>query len=236
MLHALQYASKKGWPLEIRLAALFHDIGKPRTRRWDGTKAGGKGKYTFYGHEVVGARMTTKILSRLKYSNEFNDFVTLLVRYHMFFSDTEQITLSAVRRLIQKVGGENIWRLMDLRDCDRAGMNKKEGPYRLRKFHSMIEEAMRAPTSVGMLKIDGQVLIQELGIAPGPRMGWILHALLEECLVDDVKNNLEYLKNRALELNTLDDVTLRKRGEEGRDALDEKEEGELREIRKKYKV
>lgn len=236
MLHALQFASKKDWPLEIRLAALFHDIGKPRTRRWDGTKAGGKGKYTFYGHEVVGARMTTKILSRLKYSNEVNDFVTLLVRYHMFFSDTEQITLSAVRRLIQRVGSDNIWKLMDLRDCDRAGMNKKEGPYRLRKFHSMIEEAMRAPTSVGMLKIDGQVLIQELGIAHGPRMGWILHALLEECLEDDTKNTLEYLKSRSLILNTLDDEDLRKLGVEGREAKDEREEEELREIRKKYKV
>ena len=67
LLHALQHAADKGWPLEIRLAALFHDIGKPKTRRWDGSKAGGKGKYTFYGHEVVGARMTKGILERMKF-------------------------------------------------------------------------------------------------------------------------------------------------------------------------
>ena len=60
LLHALQHASDKNWPLEIRLTSLFHDIGKPKTRRFDKTKAGGKGKYTFYGHEVIGARMAKR--------------------------------------------------------------------------------------------------------------------------------------------------------------------------------
>lgn len=90
MLHALGHATEKNAPLHIRLAALFHDIGKPRTRRYDKTKD----KYTFYGHEVVGARMVAKIMDRFKFSRETSDLVTKLVRYHMFFSDTEVITLS----------------------------------------------------------------------------------------------------------------------------------------------
>ncbi len=72
LLHALQHAADKNWSLEIRVAALFHDIGKPRTRRYDAMKAGGKGKYTFYGHEVIGARMAKKILERLKFSKKRN--------------------------------------------------------------------------------------------------------------------------------------------------------------------
>ncbi len=236
VLHALGHASEKNWPLHIRLAALFHDIGKPRTRRWDGTKAGGAGKYTFYGHEVVGAHMTKKIMERMKFPKDLTEIVVKLVRYHMFFSDTEAITLSAVRRTIVNIGRENIWDLMEVRECDRVGMKKKEASYRLRKYHAMIEEALRAPTSVGMLKINGEVLIKELGIKPGPRMGWILHALLEECLEDDTKNTVEYLKSRTLELNILEDTELKALGEKGKEKKEEVEEGELKEIRKKHKI
>lgn len=235
MLHALGHAAEKGLALDIRLSALFHDIGKPRTRRWDGTKAGGKGKYTFYGHEVVGARMVRKIMERLKFPGDISQKVEKLVRHHMFFSDTEQITLSAVRRTIVNVGRENIWELMEVRECDRVGMKKKEAPYRLRKYHAMIEEALRAPTSVGMLKIDGATLM-ELGIKPGPRMGWILHALLEECLEDDTKNSADNLKAQALEFNTLTDGELKALGEKGKEKKEEKEEEELAEIRKKHSV
>lgn len=235
MLHALGHAAEKGLALDIRLSALFHDIGKPRTRRWDGTKAGGKGKYTFYGHEVVGAKMVKRIMERLRYPKDLSEKVEKLVRYHMFFSDTEQITLSAVRRTIINVGRENIWELMEVRECDRVGMKKKEAPYRLRKYHAMIEEALRAPTSVGMLKIDGSRLMK-IGIAPGRRMGWILHALLEECLADDVKNTLDYLENRARALEKLSDGELQLLGEKGKERKEETEEAELAQIRKKHFV
>ena len=235
LLHALGQASAKNWPLHIRLAALFHDIGKPRTRRFDATKAGGKGKYTFYGHEVVGARMAAKILERLKFPKDISERVVSLVRYHMFFSDTETITLSAVRRTIVNVGRENIWDLMQIRECDRVGMKKKEAPYRLRKYHAMIEEALRAPTSVGMLKLDGAGL-KALGIAPGPRMGWILHALLDECLEDDTKNNLENLKSRALELDKLSDADLKTLGEADMQTKEEKEEEEVAKLNEKHGV
>ena len=236
VLHALGHASEKKWPLHIRLSALFHDIGKPRTRRWDGTKAGGAGKYTFYGHEVVGAHMTKKIMDRMKFPKDITELVVKFVRYHMFFSDTKTITLSAVRRTIVNVGRENIWELMEVRECDRIGMKKNETSYRLRKYHAMIEEALRAPTSVGMLKINGEVLIKELGIKPGPRMGWILHALLDECLEDDTKNNSDYLKSQTLKLNSLSDSELKELGEKGKDKKEEVEEGELKGIRKKHGV
>ncbi len=243
LLHALQHAADKNWTKDIRLAALFHDIGKPRTRRWDGTKAGGKGKYTFYGHEVIGARMVKKIMEHLKFPKDLSEKVWKLVRYHMFFSDTEQITLSAVRRTIMNVGRENIWDLMKIRECDRVGMKKKEAPYRLRKYHAMIEEALRAPTSVGMLKIDGKTLKDELGIAPGPRMGWILHALLEECLEDPstssgqaTKNNSEYLKSRAHELNKLSDPELKSLGEKAKETKESVEQEEIERLHKKHGV
>ncbi len=125
---------------------------------------------------------------------------------------------------------------MHVRECDRVGMKKKEAPYRLRKYHAMIEEALRAPTSVGMLKIDGKYLIEELHMKPSPRMGWLLHALLEECLEDDSKNNIDYLKDRVIELNMLTDRELKDMGEAGKQAKEEKEGEELEEIRKKHGV
>jgi poly(A) polymerase/tRNA nucleotidyltransferase (CCA-adding enzyme) len=231
LLQALGHATEKNWPLHIRLAALFHDIGKPRSRR-----AGIKKEFTFYGHEVIGARMTAQIMERLKFPKDISEIVVKLVRYHMFFSDTETITLSAVRRTIINIGRENIWDLMNIRECDRVGMKKKEAPYRLRKYHAMIEEALRAPTSVGMLKINGEVLIKELKIKPGPRMGWMLHALLEECLEDDAKNNAEFLKTRVLELDKLSDKELKVLGEKGKEKKEELEEEEIKKLRATHGV
>lgn len=232
LLHALGHAADKGWPLEIRLAALFHDIGKPRTRRYDTAKY----KYTFFGHEVVGARMTKKILERLKFSRETIELVTRLVRYHMFFSDTDVITLSAVRRMIQNVDKEHIWELMQVRECDRVGMKKKEAPIRLRKYHVMIEEALRDPISVSALAIDGNHLMNTLGVKPGPRMGWILHALLEDVLDNPENNTIEILNDRVKQLNMLSDTDLRIKGEEGKHKKEEENEKEIEELQKKHGI
>jgi tRNA nucleotidyltransferase (CCA-adding enzyme) len=236
LLHALGHAGEKDWPLEIRLAALFHDIGKPRTRRWDPTKASGKGKYTFYGHEVIGARMAKVIMERLKYPKKVAELVVKLVRNHMFFSDTEQITLSAVRRVIQKVGKDHIWELMEIRECDRVGMKKKEAPYRLRKYHAMIDEVLRDPISVAALAIDGEVLIKELEMKPSRRMGWILHALLEEVLEDPKRNNLEYLKERALELDKLEEKDLLALGEKAKELKEKLDEEEIAQMHAKHGI
>jgi hypothetical protein len=180
--------------------------------------------------------MTKKILERLKFSKKEIELVEKLVRSHMFFSDTEQITLSAVRRIITKVGAENIWSLMNVRECDRVGMKKKETPYRLRKYFAMIEEALHDPISVSQLKINGGDLIKDAKIAPGPRMGWILNALLEEVLDDPSKNNKGHLLELVQSLNILTDDELRTLGERGKDKKDKLEEEEIEKLHEKHGV
>mgnify|MGYP003525342088 FL=1 len=154
----------------------------------------------------------------------------------MFFSDTEQITLSAVRRVVRNVGVENIWTLMNVRECDRVGMAKVEAPYRLRKYHAMIEQVLRDPISVSQLVVDGNVLMKELGVKAGPRMGWILNSLLEEVLDDPTKNTREYLDRRVGELNELSDEELKKLGEKAKQTKDEAEEKEVVDLHKKHNV
>lgn len=231
LLHACQHAADKDFSFHVKLAALFHDIGKPRTRR-----PGLKKAYTFYGHEVIGARMAQKIMERMKFPKADTDLVVKLVRYHMFFSDTEQITLSAVRRMITNVSRENIWDLMNIRECDRVGMAKTEAPYRLRKYHAMIEQALRDPISVSQLKIDGNYLMNTLHVKPGPRMGWMLHALLEEVLEDSDKNTLEYLVSRVTSLENLTDQELKKLGEKGKQTKDQADEEEIKKLHVKHGV
>jgi len=248
LIRSAQHAAEKNYPLEVRLSALFHDISKPESRRWARLPSpavsdnGGQGKepagqWTFYGHEVVGARITKKILSNLKYPAKTIEKVVTLVRWHMFFSDTEQISLSAVRRMIVNVGRDNIWDLMNMRVCDRIGTGRpKEDPYRLRKYHAMIEEALRDPISVGMLKIDGKKLMEVCKITPGPKIGFTLHALLEEVLEDPTKNTAEYLEKRAKKLIKLPDKELRALGEQGKITKEETDEEEIKKIRGKHWV
>ena len=232
-LRALQHAADRGWPLYIRLAALFHDISKPETRRWSKEK----NDWTFYGHDVVGARVAARIMKRLRYGKEDTEKVRKLVRHHLFFTDIDKITLSAVRRIVRNVGPDLVWDLMKVRACDRIGMGRpKEKPYRLRKYEAMIEEAMRAPVSVGMLKIDGETLMKETGEKPGPRVGWILHALLEEVLDDPSKNDAGALVSRAKELSALPDEKLRALGEAGKEKKEKEEEKEVEKIRRRHGV
>ena len=175
-------------------------------------------------------------MERLKFPKKETELVEKLVRNHMFFSDTELITLSAVRRVIVKVGKENIWALMNVRECDRVGMKKKEAPYRLRKYFAMIEEALRDPISVNSLKIDGEFMIRELGIMPGPRMGWILHALLEEVLDDPSKNTVEHLSELVKSLDALPDGALKALGERGKEKKEGLEEEEIEKLHTKHGV
>ncbi|MCI5108701.1 MAG: HD domain-containing protein, partial [Candidatus Pacebacteria bacterium] len=232
LIKSMMHAVKKDYPFHVKLAALFHDIGKPRSRR-----KGAKKTWTFYGHEVIGAKMAKNILERLHFSRETIEKVTKLVRWHMFFADTEQISQTAIRRMIRNVGKDMIWELMDLRVCDRIGMGRpKEDPYRLRKYHSMIEEVMSDPVSVGMLKIDGNQLISEFHMEPGPKIGYVLHALLEEVIEDPKKNREEYLKNRVEYLMNLTEEDLKSLGEAGKSSKEAAEEAKIQEIRKKHFV
>ena len=232
-VRTMQHGADKGWPFIVRLSGLFHDVAKPATRRWSDEKK----DWTFHGHEVVGAKMTKKILGRLKFPKETIDKAETLVRWHMFFSDPDQITLSAVRRIIAHVGKENIQDLLNLRICDRIGTGRpKEQPFRLRKYMSMVDQALRDPISVGMLAVNGNDLMEEAGEKPGPRIGWMLHALLEEVLEDPGKNTREYLLEKARVLSRMEDTALREMGEGGKEAKNEAEEAEILEIRKKFHV
>jgi len=233
LLKTLQHSADKDYPLHVRLAALLHDISKPETRRWDDEAK----QWTFYGHEVVGSHVTKRILESLKFSRETIEKVTNMVRWHMFFSDTEKITHSAVRRLIANVGKENVWDLIDMRGCDRIGTGRpKENPYRLRKYKAMVEEVLRDPISVSMLKIDGKKIMEILNIIPGPKIGQMLNALLEEVLEDPSLNSEEYLDKRVTELSKMSDKELKDLGEKGKEKKEKEEEKKVREIRNKHFV
>ena len=155
----------------------------------------------------------------------------------MFFSDVDQITLTAVRRMIARVGEENIWDLIELRKCDRIGTGRpKEEPYRLRKYVSFIEEVLREPLSPGILKIDGTTLMKELDIKPSPKIGNILHILLARVLKDPKLNSEQELIKEARELVKLDEKELIKLGKEGKEIKIKKEKNEIQKIREKNRV
>jgi tRNA nucleotidyltransferase (CCA-adding enzyme) len=232
-LRTLQHAADKKWPLHVRLSAIFHDISKPETRRFSKES----NQYTFYGHDVVGGRVTREIMERLKFPKDLIEKVSMFVRWHMFFSDTEQITLSAVRRLITNVGKENIWDLIDLRICDRIGTGRpKEEPYRLRMYESMVEQALKDPISLKMLKTDGKRIMDVTQETPGPKIGYVLHALFDEVLENPEKNTEEYLDSRAQELVKLSLDELKVLGKEGKKEMEEKNKEMVKEIRKQFKV
>lgn len=233
LLRTMQHGADMKWSVDIRLAGLYHDISKPETRQWSKEK----NDWSFHGHEVVGARVAKKAFENLKLPRKRIEKLVKLVRWHMFFSDPDKITLSAVRRMIRNVGEENIWDLLNLRICDRIGSGRpKAQPFRFRKYKSMVDEALRDPISVGMLKIDGEGIMKLLGEKPGPRLGHILHALLEEILDDPKRNTKVYLEKRVKELSELPEETLKAHGEQGKRRREESEEEAITEIRKKHWV
>ncbi len=233
LLRTLQAAADKNFSLELRFAALLHDIGKPATRT-----IGGKNKaYSFYGHEVVGAKMTRKIMRRLKMPRELSQNVEKLVRWHMFFSDPNEITLSAVRRTIVRVGEDKINDLLNLRICDRIGTGRpKEQPFRFRKYKAMVDEALRDPISVKMLKINGDIILDITGEKPGKKLGYVLHALLEEVLENPALNEENYLKQRSIDLYKLPEEELQKMAEAGKKKQAEEERKALQAIARAHKV
>jgi len=233
LLRSLQAAADKGFSVEMRLAALFHDIGKPKTRR-----TGGKNKkYTFFGHEVVGAKMTKAIFERLKLPRELTENVVALVRWHMFFSDPEEITLAAVRRTIVRIGEDNMENLLNLRVCDRIGTGRpKEQPFRFRKYKAMVDEALRDPISVKMLKVNGDRIMELSNEKPGRKLGYVLHALLEEALDDAALNTVEYMEKRALELLALPEQELKVKAEAGKAKQAAEEKSALKDIAREHNV
>lgn len=212
----------------VRLAALLHDIGKPEAYKEIG------GQATFYNHEYIGERLTKKIMKRLAFSQKDIEKVSLLVRNHMFYYNADEVTAASVRRLIKKVGKENLKDLMDIRIADRLGSGTpKAKPYKLRHLEYMFEKVQNDPVSVKMLAINGDYLIKEMGFAPGPKMGAVLDCLLSEVIEEVEKNNLEYLSQRAKELYELEIENLR---EKAKEVIEEKRENDDRQIKQSYRV
>ncbi len=227
-IKSLQFAAHYDYPLHVRLAALFHDIGKPRTKRLQGND------YTFYAHDIVGARMTEVLMKRLKFSNELTTQVSHLVRQHMFYYDVGKVTPAGARRLLRRVGKEHFDDLIKLRIAERKGSGvPKAEPYRLRHLQFMVENASKEPISVGQLAISGSDLVNDLGMRPGPIFGGILNALLAEVLEDPKKNTKEYLLKRADEIKEKSPDELKKLGAI---AIEEEEKKKEEEIKRKYHV
>lgn len=230
-LRALKYACEKNYSFEVRLASLLHDVGKPRTKQGEGADS------TFYGHEIVGAHMAARVLNRLHFPKDQAEKIFKLVRYHLFYYNVGEVTESSVRRLVAKIGKENVEDLLKVREADRIGSGvPKAVPYKLRHLKFMIDKVARDPISPRMLKLNGDDIMKLLGLKPGIKVGMIIHALMSEVLNDPSKNNREYLEKKAIELNQLPEKKLVELGRLGMVKISEEEHKEVKKIKEKYFV
>lgn len=223
---SLKYCPSKDW--RVRLASLLHDIAKPQTKKIIG------GDATFYNHDIVGSKVAKKIAERLKLSNDDSEKVVNLVRNHMFYYNVGEVTESSVRRLIVKVGEENLKDLIDLRIADRLGSGvPKAKPYKLRHLEYMMEKVRTDPISVKMLKVNGTDLMEILKIEPGPKIGAILDVLLSEVIEEPSLNSKEYLMKRSGELDKYDLKELRLKAKA---VIEEKKMEDDEELKKDFYV
>ncbi|MCH7552281.1 HD domain-containing protein [Patescibacteria group bacterium] len=202
-LLAFKYTIENNWSLEVRLASLLHDVGKPKVKRGEGANS------TFYGHEVVGARMVQKMLERLKFPRQQIKKIANLVRYHLFYYNVDEVTESSIRRLIVNIGKENMEDLLRVRMADRIGSGvPKAEPYKLRHLRYVIEKVQKDPISSKMLKLNGSDIMELGNLSPGPKVGYILDVLLGEVLDDPKRNTKKYLQTKTKELLALSETEL----------------------------
>ena len=199
----VQATADAGAPLHIRLAALFHDVGKPEVA-WRGTD----GRLHFYrrpgysdrSHEDVSADLAASALSRLRYPNELRTRVIAIVRGHMF-SVGRGDELRA-RRMLARYGDELTFDLIDHKHADLLGKRGlgEEPPTaeleELERFRRVVERARKSPHRLADLAVDGNDLI-ELGYAPGPAIGRTLRDLLKDVVDDPGLNTRETLLGKA---------------------------------------
>lgn len=173
--------------LEIRLAALLHDLGKPRT-----FSIGDDGVAHYYGHELESSEIARKVLRRFKFSNEIIKNVRILIENHMTFQSV--MTDRALRRQIRKVGSDNILNLYDLMVADRLGTMKSRSADDIFKRRDRVEELLKEPTSKPkFLNFGGSDLI-DMGFTPGPEFKRIINELIELVLDDPSLNTNEKLR------------------------------------------
>ncbi len=174
--------------LTLRLAALFHDIGKPQTLSLDENGIG-----RFYGHDRVGSQMATQILRRLKASNDIIDQVTKLIGSHM--SRHNDLSDKGLKRLIDKQGQEGIFNLIDLQKADKLCTKDTDISYLIEregKIQAILDR--EEPYSKKHLLINGNDL-KEIGYKEGIQIGQILDYLLERVLDDMTLNTKKELIN-----------------------------------------
>ena len=177
----------------VRLAALFHDIGKPKVRA-----TGKDGVYTFYQHEAASAKIAQKILDRLHFSRQTTTYVCHLIAQHMFFYEPNW-TDSAVRRFLVRIKYSEyehvLEDLFDLRRGDLFGMNRIKAPAeQLIAFQKHIEAVLEKDNALTLkdLAVNGRDLMAE-GIPAGKHLGIVLNELFETVLDDPAMNTKEKL-------------------------------------------
>ncbi|MBU0731254.1 HD domain-containing protein [Patescibacteria group bacterium] len=180
----------------VKLAALFHDIGKPQTKEGEGEDA------SFHNHEIVSSKLTRRIMRRLKFPKKNIDRVSHLIRHHMFYYNIGEITDAGVRRILVRVGKHNLQDLIDLRIGDRLGSAcAKAKPFKLVELEKRLIEVQKDPIDTNMLAIDGHDIMKLTDLPPGREIGLVLNQLLDEVLDDPKLNTREYLIKRAKEID-----------------------------------
>lgn len=176
--------------LNVGLASLFHDLGKPDTRELVENGA------TFYGHDRLSTKMAVELMRNLKYSNDLIDQVKILVEKHMF---SDQAGEKGVRRLIKAVGIDLIYDLLELRRADIIAQGMGQDPAEVDEFEAKItsEIEKKSPFGVKDLAINGNDLMDKFGLEEGPLVGRVLNELLEIALDDPQMNTREILLSKA---------------------------------------
>jgi len=178
-------------PIE-RIAALLHDVAKPRTR----AKSEKTGDWTFYHHEKVGADMADRWLRDYRFSNQERDLVVSLVRHHLICYSSEW-TDSAVRRFIKGVGVDGVEPLLRLGKADALGKGRHvdEELAALEELHTRIDQSIQEGNALSTrdLAVGGEDVIQHLEGGAGPRVGEILRALLDRVIEDPSLNTRDKL-------------------------------------------
>ena len=189
--HSLEAVDNSLPQLELRWAALLHDVAKPKLR----TEA--EHGIHFYKHDVEGEQMARDILTRLRYSKKFVEKVATLVRWHMF-SVHGQSTDKALRRFVRRVGKENVMDLMELRRADILALGKQttcNAWHNWRMLRDRLQAVLDSDTilTINDLAIGGHEVMAALDLKPGPEVGAALEWLLEKVLDDPAINEPEIL-------------------------------------------
>ncbi len=178
-------------------AALYHDVGKPKTRRYDPIAK----RIAFYGHQLISKKIARKRLAALKVSILGVDIeeICSLIEHHMFETKAH-FTDRAIRRFVSKVGPQLIWLLMDLRLADNRGGKYPDGIKGVLRLRQRIRDEMakKPPFGARDLAINGHDLMK-IGIPAGPQMGQLLHRLVEQCIDDPQLNTKTSLLELARE-------------------------------------